>query len=493
MSAGTSTLVAKEAAVVDAVNGQLFIGGQWRDASEGRTLDVHDPSTGATIAHVADATPDDAIAALDAAVAAQASWAASAPRDRGEILRSAFELIMERIDDLALLMTLEMGKPVKESKAEITYGAEFFRWFAEESVRIAGRWSTAPNGASRLLTMKQPVGPCLMITPWNFPLAMGTRKIGPAVAAGCTMVMKPASLTPLSMYALADILREAGLPDGVLNVVTTSTTGDVMEPLIRDPRLRKLTFTGSTEVGRSLVEQSAQGLLRVSMELGGNAPFLVFADADVDAAVDGAMLAKMRNVGEACTAANRFIVHDSLVDQFTQKLADRMGALRVGRGTEDGVDVGPLVEEKQRDKVSDLVDEAVSSGGDVVTGGSAPEGDGWYYLPTVLSNVPQHARVFREEIFGPVAPVFGFSDDDQAVAMANDTEYGLVAYVYARDVSRALRVCESLETGMVGLNQGIVSNPAAPFGGVKASGFGREGGAEGIEEYLETKYVGIAL
>jgi succinate-semialdehyde dehydrogenase/glutarate-semialdehyde dehydrogenase len=307
------------------------------------------------------------------------------------------------------------------------------------------------------------------------------------------MVMKPASLTPLSMYALAEILTEAGLPPGVLNVVTTSSTGDVMEPLIRDPRLRKLTFTGSTEVGRSLVEQSAQGLLRVSMELGGNAPFLVFGDADVDAAVDGAMLAKMRNIGEACTAANRFIVHDSVADEFTEKLAARMGALKVGRGTEDGVDVGPLVERKQRDKVSDLVDDAVSAGGDVVTGGSAPEGAGWYYTPTVLSNVPQTARVFREEIFGPVAPVFGFSDDEQAVAMANDTEYGLVAYVYARDVSRALLACERLDTGMVGLNQGIISNPAAPFGGVKASGFGREGGAEGIEEYLETKYVGIAL
>jgi succinate-semialdehyde dehydrogenase/glutarate-semialdehyde dehydrogenase len=493
MSAAASALAGREAELVEAVPGQLFIGGQWRDASEGRTLGVEDPSTGATIKQVADATPDDGAAALDAAVEAQGSWAATPPRDRGEILRRAFELIMDRIDDLALLMTLEMGKPVKEARAEITYGAEFFRWFAEESVRISGRWSTAPNGASRLLTMKQPVGPCLMITPWNFPLAMGTRKIGPAVAAGCTMVMKPASLTPLSMYALAEILTEAGLPPGVLNVVTTSSTGDVMEPLIRDPRLRKLTFTGSTEVGRSLVEQSAQGLLRVSMELGGNAPFLVFGDADVDAAVDGAMLAKMRNIGEACTAANRFIVHDSVADEFTEKLAARMGALKVGRGTEDGVDVGPLVERKQRDKVSDLVDDAVSAGGDVVTGGSAPEGAGWYYTPTVLSNVPQTARVFREEIFGPVAPVFGFSDDEQAVAMANDTEYGLVAYVYARDVSRALLACERLDTGMVGLNQGIISNPAAPFGGVKASGFGREGGAEGIEEYLETKYVGIAL
>jgi succinate-semialdehyde dehydrogenase/glutarate-semialdehyde dehydrogenase len=494
MSAGTTTqLTGREAEVVAAVDGRLFIGGQWRDASQGRTLDVEDPSTGAVIAQVADATPEDGTAALDAAVATQASWAATPPRDRGEILRRAYELIIERIDDLALLMTLEMGKPIKEAKAEITYGAEFFRWFAEEAVRISGRWSTAPNGATRLLTMKQPVGPCLMITPWNFPLAMGTRKIGPAVAAGCTMVVKPATLTPLSMYALAGIMAEAGLPEGVLNIVTTSTTGDVMEPLIRDPRLRKLTFTGSTEVGRTLVEQSAQGLLRVSMELGGNAPFLVFGDADVDAAVDGAMLAKMRNVGEACTAANRFIVHDSVADEFTEKLGARMAALTVGRGTEDGVDVGPLVERKQRDKVADLVDDAVAAGSDVVTGGSAPDGDGWYYSPTVLSSVPQTARMFREEIFGPVAPVFTFSDDEQGVAMANDTEFGLVAYVYARDVSLALRVSEQLETGMVGLNQGVVSNPAAPFGGVKASGFGREGGAEGIEEYLETKYVGIAL
>jgi len=493
MSATASTLVGRESEVVEAVNGQLFIGGQSRDASEGRTLDVEDPSTGAAIAQVADASPDDGLAALDAACAAQDSWAATPPRERGDILRRAFDLIMARVDDLALLMTLEMGKPLAESKAEITYGAEFFRWFSEQAVRIDGRWSTAPNGASRLVTMKQPVGPCLMITPWNFPLAMGTRKIGPAVAAGCTMVLKPASLTPLSMYALAGIMAEAGLPEGVLNVVTTGSTGEVMEPLIRDPRLRKLTFTGSTEVGRTLIEQSAQGILRVSMELGGNAPFLVFGDADVDAAVDGAMLAKMRNVGEACTAGNRFIVHDSAADEFTEKLAARMASLRMGRGTEDGVEVGPLVERKQRDKVAELVDDAVGAGGDVVTGGSAPDGDGWFYPPTVLSNVPQTARVFREEIFGPVAPIYTFSDDDQGIAMANDTEYGLVAYVYARDISRALRVCERLETGMVGLNQGIVSNPAAPFGGVKASGFGREGGSEGIEEYLETKYVGIAL
>ena len=493
MSTGTATLVGREAQVVDAVRRQLYIGGQWRDASEGRMLDVEDPSTGATIAQVADATPADGMAALDAAVATQESWAQTPPRDRGEILRRAFELIVERTDDLALLMTLEMGKPLKESKAEITYGAEFFRWFSEEAVRVAGRYSVAPNGATRLLTMKQPVGPCLMITPWNFPLAMGTRKIGPAVAAGCTMVMKPASLTPLSMLALADIMTEAGLPPGVLNVVTTSSTGAVMEPLIRDPRLRKLTFTGSTEVGRTLVEQSAQGLLRMSMELGGNAPFLVFADADVDAAVDGAMLAKMRNVGEACTAANRFLVHESVADEFTTRLAQRMAALTVGRGTEDGVDVGPLVDASQRDKVAELVTDAVEAGGEVVVGGDAPDGPGWFYSPTVLSGVPPSARVFREEIFGPVAPVFTFRDDDEAVAMANDTEFGLVAYVFARDVSRALSVAERLETGMVGLNQGIVSNPAAPFGGVKASGFGREGGTEGIEEYLETKYVGVKL
>ncbi|MGI8986042.1 MAG: NAD-dependent succinate-semialdehyde dehydrogenase, partial [Nocardioidaceae bacterium] len=461
--------------------------------SKNTTFKVEDLSTWATLTRVADAGPADGVAALDAAVATQASWAATPPRDRGEILRRAYELIVARTDDLALLMTLEMGKPLTESKAEIGYGAEFFRWFAEEAVRIAGRYSVAPNGATRLLTTKQPVGPCLMITPWNFPLAMGTRKIGPAVAAGCTMVVKPASLTPLCMLALADILTEAGLPEGVLNVVTTTSTGEVMEPLIRDPRLRKLTFTGSTGVGRRLVEQSAQGLLRLSMELGGNAPFLVFGDADIDAAVDGAMLAKMRNMGEACTAANRFIVHDSVAEEFTDKLGQRMSALVVGRGTEEGVDVGPMVQASERDKIVELVSDAVSAGGDVVVGGSTPDGDGYFYTPTVLANVPQTTRIFREEIFGPVAPVYRFSDDDQGIEMANDTEFGLVAYAYARDLSLALRVAERLETGMVGINQGVVSNPAAPFGGVKSSGFGREGGAEGIEEYLETKYVGLAL
>ncbi|NUO91635.1 MAG: NAD-dependent succinate-semialdehyde dehydrogenase [Dermatophilaceae bacterium] len=481
--------------VIDSVPKGLYIGGQWRDGGEGQTIAVDDPATGKVLTHVAAATVADGRAALDAAVAAQSDWAKTPPRDRGELLRAAYEKITERAEEFAMLMTLEMGKTLAESRGEVAYGAEFFRWFSEEAVRISGRWSTAPNGATRLMTMKQPVGPTLMITPWNFPLAMGTRKIGPAIAAGCTMVVKPASQTPLTMLALADLLRECGLPDGVLNVVMTTheTTGAVMEPLIRDPRLRKLTFTGSTPVGRSLMEQASQGILRVSMELGGNAPFLVFEDADVDKAVDGAMLAKMRNMGEACTAANRFYVHESLADEFSAKLARRMGALTLGRGTNDGVDVGPLVDEKARDKVSSLVDDAVAKGAKVLVGGAVPDGDGWFYEPTVLADVPTDADMAREEIFGPVAPVTTFRTDAEAVRLANDTEYGLVAYLFTQDLSRAITMSEALEYGMVGVNQGIVSNPAAPFGGVKASGVGREGGFEGIEEYLETKYVGIAL
>ena len=472
---------------------QLFIGGRWVDATGGGTFAVEDPATGAEIAHVADATVEDGTAALDAAVAAQKDWAATPPRDRGEILRRAFEIVTERADELATIMTLEMGKPLKESKAEIAYGAEFLRWFSEEAVRVAGRYSTAPNGATRLLTLKQPVGPVLAITPWNFPLAMGTRKIAPAIAAGCTIVVKPAGLTPLTMLWLTQVLAEAGLPDGVLNVVTTKSTGKVMGPLIADPRLRKLTFTGSTEVGQSLVEQSAKGLLRVSMELGGNAPFLVFDDADIDAAVDGAMLAKMRNIGEACTAANRFIVHASVAEEFATKLTERMQGLKSGPGLEDGVDVGPLVEEAQRDKVAQLVADAVGKGATVRCGGTLPDGPGWFYPPTVLTDVPLDSDLRTEEIFGPVAPIFTFTEEDEALAMAYDTEYGLVAYAFTRDHARVIRVYEGLETGMVGINQGIVSNPAAPFGGVKASGFGREGGTEGIEEYLETKYVGLAF
>jgi succinate-semialdehyde dehydrogenase/glutarate-semialdehyde dehydrogenase len=388
-------------------------------------------------------------------------------------------------------MTLEMGKPVAESKAEVAYAADFLRWFSEESVRIDGRFGVSPDGKSRLVTMKQPVGPCLMITPWNFPMAMGTRKIGPAVAAGCTMVVKPAKQTPLSMLALAAVMADAGLPEGVLNVITSSSSGSVMRPLIEDPRLRKLSFTGSTEVGKMLMEQSAGQLLRLSMELGGNAPFLVFADADVDAAVDGAMIAKMRNGGEACTSANRFHVAESVQDEFATKLGERMGRLTVGRGTDEGVDVGPLIDDTQRSKVAELVDDARARGASVVVGGSARDGRGYFFEPTVLAGIGDGARVLEEEIFGPVAPVASFDDEDGAVAAANATEFGLVAYVYTRDLKRALRVVEGLETGMVGLNQGLVSNAAAPFGGVKQSGFGREGGREGIEEYLSTKYVAI--
>ncbi|MBA2506022.1 MAG: NAD-dependent succinate-semialdehyde dehydrogenase [Thermoleophilaceae bacterium] len=484
--------MSSEASVLDAVPKQLLIGGKWVDGQEG-TLSVEDPATGETICEVADATPDQATAALTAAAEAQAEWRHAAPRDRGEVLRAAWARVTERADELALLMTLEMGKSVAESKAEITYASEFLRWYAEEAVRIDGRYATAPNGQGRLLTMKQPVGPCVLITPWNFPMAMGTRKIGPAIAAGCTMVVKPAKQTPLSMLALAKILQEEGLPDGVLNVITSSSSGSVVGPLINDPRTRKLSFTGSTEVGRKLIEQSAEQVLKVSMELGGNAPFLVFDDADVDDAVEGAMVAKMRNIGEACTAANRFHVADAVAEEFAEKLAAKMGALKVGRGTEDGVDVGPLIDESQREIVEGLVSDATEKGAKVVVGGSRVDGAGYFFEPTVLSDVPGDAKLLKDEIFGPVAPVKGFADEDEAIAAANDTEYGLVAYVYTRDIKRALRVCEKLETGMIGLNQGMVSNPAAPFGGVKQSGFGREGGYEGIEEYLETKYVAVNL
>jgi succinate-semialdehyde dehydrogenase/glutarate-semialdehyde dehydrogenase len=489
----STALSEKEQSVVESVPHKLYIGGEWRDGSEGGSIEIEDPATGEVFTEVADATADDATAALAACADAQGDWQHQAPRDRGEILRRAWQLITERADDLALLMTLEMGKSLKESKAEITYGAEFFRWFAEEAVRVEGRYGVAPNGAGRLMTMRQPVGPCVLITPWNFPLAMGTRKIGPAVAAGCTMVMKPAKQTPLSMLALAQILEEAGLPGGVLNVVTASSSGEVMEPLIKDPRTRKLSFTGSTEVGRKLMEQASAQLLRVSMELGGNAPFLVFEDADVDDAVEGAAIAKMRNVGEACTAANRFHVAGSLAEEFASKLADKIGSMKVGRGTEEDTEVGPLIDDNQRGIVRDLVEDATGKGANVLVGGKDVDGSGYFYEPTVLADVPPDAKLLKEEIFGPVAPVASFDSEQDAIDAANDTEYGLVAYVYTRDIKRALRVCEGLQTGMVGLNQGIVSNPAAPFGGVKHSGFGREGGREGIAEYLETKYVAVNL
>ena len=479
--------------LLDTLPRTLLIDGEWVDASDGQTFDVTNPATEEVLASIADGTAADGERALAAAAVAQKEWARTEPRVRGEILRKAFELLTERADDFARLMTLEMGKPLAEARGEVTYGAEFFRWFSEEAVRIHGRYAAAPSGPTRLITMKAPVGPTLMITPWNFPLAMGTRKIGPAIAAGCTMVVKPAHETPLTMLALAALLEEVGLPRGVLNVVTTTHSGEVCEPLIRDRRLRKLTFTGSTVVGKVLVAQASEQLLRVSMELGGNAPFIVFGDADLDAAVDGAMLAKMRNIGEACTSANRFFVHESLAEDFSTRMAERMGALRIGDGTEDGIEVGPLITGKARAGVHALVDDAVESGARALTGGSLPEGPGHFYPPTVLVDVPASARVMREEIFGPVAPIATFRDEADVVERANDTEYGLVAYVFTRDHARVLRVSEALEFGMVGINTGIVSNPAAPFGGVKHSGFGREGGFEGIEEYLETKYVGTAL
>ena len=480
-----------EREVLERVPTELLIGGEWRPAASGERFAVEDPATGEALVQVADADAQDALDALGAAAEAQREWAAFPPRERGEILRRAFDAMTAQREELALLMTLEMGKSLAESRGEITYAAEFFRWFSEEAVRVAGRYMTNATGHGRVLTMRQPVGPCVFVTPWNFPTAMGTRKIAPAVAAGCTMIVKPAQQTPLSMLALARILQDAGLPAGVLNIITSRHSGEVIEPLLKDPRTRKLSFTGSTEVGRKLIEQSADQVLRVSMELGGNAPLLVFADADFDQALDGALLAKMRNVGEACTSANRIYVHESIAKDFARRLAERMAALRVGRGTEEGVEVGPLIDDKQRQKVADLVSDATGRGAHLLTGGAAVEGPGYFYEPTVLTEVPGDARILSEEIFGPVAPIVTFATDEEAIAAANHTEYGLVAYVFTRDLDRALRVSEALETGMVGLNQGMVSNAAAPFGGVKQSGFGREGGFEGIDEYLETKYVAV--
>lgn len=481
----------REKELVAGLPTDLLIGGAWREASGGGRFPVEDPSTGETLTTVADATPQDGAEALDAAVAAQDAWAATPSRERAEILRRAFDAVQARADDFALVMTLEMGKSLTEARGEVGYGSEFLRWFSEVAAHFSGRYAPAPDGASRLLVLKKPVGPCLLITPWNFPLAMATRKIAPAVAAGCTMVVKPASATPLTTLLLAQVLQEAGLPDGVLNVVPTSSAGAVTGPLIADPRLRKLSFTGSTEVGRGLLEQAAQNVLRTSMELGGNAPFLVFEDADLDAAVEGAVAAKLRNIGEACTAANRFYVHASVADEFSRRLADRFAAQRVGRGTDPDAQLGPLVDERSRDKVDGLVQDAVGQGATVLTGGEAVDGPGYFYRPTVLTDVPDGARVLTEEIFGPVAPVVTFADEDEAVRLANGSPFGLIAYAFTTDLARGLRLPERLEVGMLGLNSGVISNPAAPFGGVKQSGIGREGGVEGIEEYLETMYVGI--
>ncbi|ALO65311.1 NAD-dependent succinate-semialdehyde dehydrogenase [Arthrobacter alpinus] len=484
--------VDREAELLASVPTGLLINGQWRDAASGRTLDVHDPATGKVLASIADGGSEDALAALDAASAAQSSWARTAPRVRGEILRKAFELITERAEDFALLMTLEMGKPLAEARGEVAYGAEFLRWYSEEAVRDYGRYLTSPEGKNKILVQHKPVGPCLLITPWNFPLAMATRKVGPAVAAGCTMVLKPAKLTPLTAQLFAQVMQEAGLPDGVLNVVSGSSAAAISGPLLKDSRLRKISFTGSTAVGKSLMADATENVLRTSMELGGNAPFIVFEDADLDKAVEGAMAAKMRNMGEACTAANRFLVHTSVAAEFTARLAARIGALSVGRGTEAGTDVGPMIEEKARAGIHALVTAAVAEGATVLAGGNVVEGEGYFYQPTVLGNVPNHAAILQQEIFGPVAPVTTFTDEDHAIKIANSTEYGLAAYLYTRDFSRLLRVSEQLEFGMVGFNAGVISNAAAPFGGVKHSGLGREGGSEGIAEYTTTQYIGIA-
>ncbi|MFV8049656.1 NAD-dependent succinate-semialdehyde dehydrogenase [Mycobacterium sp. 48b] len=475
--------------LISSVPTGLWIGGEERQAAS--TFNVLDPSDDQVLATVADATAADAVAALDAACAVQAEWAATAPRKRGEILRSVFEKITERADDIAALMTLEMGKVLAESKGEVAYGAEFFRWFSEEAVRIAGRYTPAPAGTGRILVTKQAVGPCYAITPWNFPLAMGTRKMGPAFAAGCTMIVKPAQETPLTMLLLAKLMDEAGLPKGVLSVLPTSNPGAVTSALVDDGRLRKLTFTGSTGVGKALVKQSADKLLRTSMELGGNAPFIVFDDADVDAAVDGAILAKMRNGGEACTAANRFHVANSVREEFTDKLVKRMSEFTLGKGIDPSSTLGPLINSKQVSTVTELVSDAVSRGATVAVGGVAPGGPGNFYPATVLADVPADARILKEEIFGPVAPITGFDTEDEGVAAANNTEYGLAAYVYTQSLDRALRVAEGIQSGMVGINRGVISDAAAPFGGIKESGFGREGGTEGIEEYLDTKYIAL--
>jgi succinate-semialdehyde dehydrogenase / glutarate-semialdehyde dehydrogenase len=477
------------ATLLSSVPTGLWIGGEERPGSS--TFDVLNPATDEVLISVADAGADDALAALDAAEAVQGDWAATPARERGEILRSAFEIITARADEIAMLMTLEMGKVVAESKGEVKYGAEFFRWFAEEAVRIGGRYTPAPAGNGRIIVTKAPVGPCYAITPWNFPLAMGTRKIGPAIAAGCTMLVKPAQETPLTMLLLAKLMAEAGLPKGVLSVLPTTKPRDVTTALIDDGRLRKLTFTGSTGVGKALVKQSSDKLLRTSMELGGNAPFIVFDDADVDAAVDGAILAKMRNGGEACTAANRFHVANTVREEFTEKLVKRMSEFTIGNGLDDSSTLGPLINTKQVATVQELVSDALSRGATVAVGGEAPGGPGNFYPATVLTDVPADARILKEEVFGPVAPITGFDTEEEGIKAANDTEYGLAAYVYTKSLDRALRVAEALESGMVGINRGVISDAAAPFGGVKESGFGREGGSEGIEEYLDTKYIAL--
>ncbi|WNM25194.1 NAD-dependent succinate-semialdehyde dehydrogenase [Demequina capsici] len=491
MSAGL--LAPAERAVITALPSGLFIDGAWQPASSGKTFEVCDPSTGEVLTTVADASPEDAVRALDAAAGAQDAWAATPPRARAEILRKAFDIVQERKEDLALLMTLEMGKPLAEARGEVAYGGEFLRWFSEEAVRISGRYGLNPEGTGRMVVSQRPVGPSYLITPWNFPLAMATRKIAPALAAGCTVVVKPAALTPLTTLAMVGILEEAGVPAGVVNVITTSSSRGVTAPLLADPRLKKLSFTGSTEVGQALMKQAADRMLRVSMELGGNAPFVVFEDADLDKAVEGALAAKFRNIGQACTAANRFIVHSSVADEFARRVTERVTAMRIGRGTEDGVTIGPLIDDRAVAASLELVDDAVARGATLTTGGTAIDGPGTFLAPTVLTDVQPGSAILANEIFGPVLAIATFEDEDEGVALANATDYGLVSYVYTEDLARGHRMIDRLETGMMGLNAGVVSNAAAPFGGVKMSGLGREGGLEGIHEYLSTKYTLIPV
>lgn len=475
--------------VLPSVDTRLFIGGVRTEAGDGARTEVVDPATGETLCTVADATPEDGRAALAAAVSSQSAWARTPARERGDILRRAHEALLRDVDRLATLMTLEMGKPLEEARGEVRYAAEFFRWFSEEAVRLDGHFGHTPDGASRAMVLSQPVGPCMLITPWNFPLAMGTRKIGPAVAAGCTMILKPAPQTPLSSLALAAVLQEAGLPDGVLSVIPTSRAGEVVEPLLKSGDIRKLSFTGSTAVGRLLLEQCAPAVVRTSLELGGNAPFIVFDDADLDQAVEGALQAKMRNMGEACTAANRFFVHESVSDDFARALAERMGTLTVGPGLDPASQVGPLIDPPSLGKVLALTEDAVERGARVVVGGEAAQGPGYFFRPTVLTGVRPGSLLCGTEIFGPVAAIQTFTDTDEVIRRANDTEWGLVGYVFTRDIDRAFAVSEALEVGMVGLNTGMVSNPATPFGGVKQSGLGREGGRQGIDEFLEQKLI----
>jgi len=470
------------------VPSQLYIGGRWLDGEHGATIPVRNPANGAVIKEIADATPADGLRALDAAVAAQDDWAATAPRVRGELLRAAWELLMARKEEFALLMTLEMGKPIGEARGEVNYGGEFLRWFAEEAVRINGRYGLNPEGTGHMVVSHQPVGPCYFITPWNFPLAMATRKIAPALAAGCTSVIKPATLTPLTTLAFAALLEEVGVPAGVVNVVTSSSSSRLSAPILSDDRLRKLSFTGSTSVGIALMKQAAEKVLRVSMELGGNAPFVVFEDADLDKAVEGAMVAKFRNIGQACTAANRFHVHEAVADAFAERLRARIAAFKVGDGADESNNIGPLVDGDQVEATDELVQDAIGRGATAVVGGSRIEGPGSFYQPTLLTGVPKDARLLREEIFGPVLAITTFATEEEGIAAANATEYGLASYVFTEDLARGHRLIDRIQTGMMGLNTGLISNAAAPFGGVKQSGLGREGSHEGIEEFLSLKY-----